>query len=183
MRSIAKPAIFFVLASGVCSAHQDSVIEIKTDGTLVGLPKQFQPSILKVLFTSQKNSKHPIESVSLTIGNKTIVLPKAVVDLLRSEKLGSISVAASWYHEASLLPPYMIIEFEDSKFLKDQKGISGYRMMFNLNTGKLFSLASIFVVEPDSSWQHRPIDLSTLCNASELAKFYEPMALRPRTRK
>lgn len=178
MRSISPPAVFLVLASCACYAHQDSVIEIKNDGTLVGLPSQFLPSILKIQFNSKENTKHPIESVSLTIGNRILILPKKVVSLLRSKNLSSVSVTSSWYHEPSLLPPYLIIEFQDSNFLKDQKGISGYRMMFNLNTCKLISLASIFVIEPDSSWQHRPMDLSTLFTPSELAQIYAPIKFK-----
>ena len=183
MRSIAQPAIILALATGVCSAHQDSIIEITKDGTLVGLPAQFQPSVLKVLFSSNEHSKHPIKSVSITIGKSTIHLPRAVVELLRSEGPGSIAVSASWYHEASLLPPYMNIEFTDPRFSKNQTGVSGYRMMINLNTGKLFSMASVIVIKPDSSWQHREIKLSTLCTSSELAGFYEPLVFKPRTPK
>jgi hypothetical protein len=178
MRFFAPTAIVIALTSGVAFAHEDSPIQIRKDGTLVGLPKQFQPSSIKIVFDTNANSEHPVSFLSFTIGKTTIQLPKALTSLLRSQNMDAVLASASWYHNLSHLPPYMEIEFRDPGFDNRESGNPGFRMSINLNTGKLMSMGRTTVNRVDRSWQTRSLKLSEYCTSAELARFYEPWVIR-----
>jgi len=178
VRFLAPIALLMALLAGPLVAHEDSEIVIKRDGTLVGLPKLYQPSSLKILFDGNVDSEHPIQSLSLTIGKNTVHIPRSLLALLRSQNLEALFANASWYHEEALLPHYLQIEFLDPGFDKQAYGNNGFLMQFNMHTGKLISMSRIIFNKDELSTVHKSMKLSDYCTPSELSEFFDPWRIK-----
>lgn len=173
------PAMILTLASCACLAHQDTVVQIRKDGTMIGLPKQFQPCALNIEF-KKSNSETPVESLVIVLSGHRIQFPPAVLRLLKSKNLKAVFASASWYYEERTLPFYMRVEFLEPGFDVSCPDNPGIAMLFNLRTGKLMDMANILVHREEMSWEERQIDLSSICTKEELVSFYEPLKLKRR---
>jgi hypothetical protein len=99
-----------VIGVVLVAAHQDTIIHFE-DGTLRGLPKEFQPATFDV------------DKKILTISGKVLQFPDSLKALFPDDRpvdrLGDttpvrgipyeLQFSASWYHGPSLLPPYLQI--------------------------------------------------------------------------
>lgn len=145
--------------SSLASGHEDTMLRWDADGTLHGLPESYGPSRLDVTFAPL--SDVPVRSIRLSIGKHQSAVPECITELLDARSAEQVSVVASWYHDLSLLPPYLISRFEEAGHATKRASLS-YSLMFNLSTATLHS-ATIVVPRQDGSLQHLPIDLSALC--------------------
>ena len=174
--------VMAVFSTVICSAHADVIIKIEKEGVLVGLPEIYQPSSLKIVFNPTSSKMRSIESLTLTLGHSTVVLPSCLLERLKSCRIEDLFIHASWYHKEELLPHYLVIEFRDPGFDPNESGNPGFELLFNLHTGKLFSIGRTVVNRAERSWQTRPISLTECCSQSGLSAFYEPWVAKRPTR-
>src|SRR5688572_7976485 len=98
------------LSSAICLAHQDTIVKVNADGRLDGLPAEYNPASLRVVFSQASDpAEPPISRLELKIGGKTVVVPQCVTGLALTRSMNGVRVVASWYHDtkSSLLPPYL----------------------------------------------------------------------------
>ena len=164
--------LFFLMASGICRAQQDSQVRIGTDGTLSGFPQEFGPGVLLVAFS--KDSLEPVASVELQLGGRTTRLPACMTRLLKSVRLEDVRAAGSWHHdEKGSLPPYLLVRFLAPGHETAMDG-SGHAVLFNLRTSGLIWM-SRFEVKPDQGQRagmavsaSARFEAASLCSPSEM---------------
>ncbi|MGJ8726758.1 MAG: hypothetical protein ACSHYB_19595 [Roseibacillus sp.] len=116
-RSLLLSTIVALCVSNLCRGHQDTRLKLE-DKKIIGLPERYEPaSFVRA-------------GLKLTIGGKTLVLPKVLnavfTDGSDTEIFGKkvhmeghpykLVFSASWYHDDfdGALPPYMLIRVEPS---------------------------------------------------------------------
>ncbi|WP_291271543.1 hypothetical protein [Geothrix sp.] len=157
------------------------VIEIRKDGTFVGLPKDFTPASIQVEFSSSPTDQ-PIRSLAITLSGHTIQIPAILLKTMNCQSIDAVFASASWYHDEKLLPFYMQIEFLEPGFDKLRPDNPGIVMLLNLRTGMVMEVRRIVITKPRESWEGRLIDIEKLCSPRELKEFYSPLLINKRRR-
>ena len=138
-----RPFLLFCLLSlflcGPILAHKDSIIHLGEDKALVGLPNEYMPAELD------------LQNFRLKIKNNELKFSPFLKSLFLEPY--DLRVSASWYHEKSLLPSYLLLHIQPRK--KD----FGYEILLNLDTLDVISV-TVLLKESDSATRHLPIDLS-----------------------
>lgn len=174
MKTKCPVIIACVLVSSTCFAHIDRVITRRADGTLDGLPSEFQPARLHVAFSTPTARGAPIEAIELDLGENRIRLPPCVTGMLLTERVDEIGVSASWYHDDSIMPYYLVVTLRDPGYDPGTPFNAGYSLMFNLLTGKLMSMDVLIVRDQGRSLQNLPIDIEGRCRYEDVWQFFEP---------
>jgi hypothetical protein len=167
------------LISTVSFAHQDSILKVYADGRIDGLPAQYNPASLRVVFSrNNEPGWPPVSSLELKLGGKSVVVPECVTGPILTSSIKDVRVVASWYHDTSMLPPYLDVTFYDPGN-QDAIARPGYKLLFNLSTGKLFQM-EVMIARGADATQDVLVDFSARCPSSKLHEFSESR-LRPNT--
>jgi hypothetical protein len=102
---------FYVLAF----AHKDRIITIE-NGNLIGLPEEYQPAKLN------------LQKMYLQIGHNRLDFPPCISKYFPEDNQYTLEIAASWYHDLSILPPYLSISIKPNG--KDYS----FDLMFDMDT-------------------------------------------------
>jgi hypothetical protein len=146
--------ITLLLFAARAAAHQDAILTVRSDGSLEGLPKEYEPAVL--------TWSGSIPTLELRIGAHETVLPKCLTSKLLLER-AEITVHASWYHDRSILPPYIVINIVHSM---QKRGLfSGYSLVFNLETGELIQLERTSAT--DTGQQNEELQVAAFCSRRE----------------
>jgi hypothetical protein len=169
------------LINGICYGHQDAIIELGANGRLEGLPAEYSPASLRVVFSKDDDPNSVgIKRIELRIAGAPVVLPECVTYLFLTRSIKDVRVSASWYHDASIsgLPPYLSVKLFDPGH-EDALHRPGYSLLFNLSTARLLAI-DVIVSRGAKSSQFIPVDFRRLCSAQKLQDFSEG-GLRPNT--
>jgi hypothetical protein len=120
----------------------DRVIQLDS-GALRGLPDQYQPALFSI--TERK----------LAIGSQTVTFPECIWKYWGHIEEDDIRFTASWYHERSLLPPYLSIQIR-SRDTKMQ-----YHLLLSLDTLEIIYLER--VIESGGATMFERITLDQTC--------------------
>lgn len=160
------------LHGSVCLAHRDRTVSVEADGTIVGLPPEFGPSVLHVSFASPDSGAPPVSTVQLHLGTTSTTLPVCVTGLLLTRGMNDVRVLASWYHDEAIVPYYLNVVFFDPGYVESRWPNPGYSLLFNLRTGKLLSMEVLVIRDNGRGIQHVPVNLDARCSAEELREFH-----------
>ena len=110
-------------------------------------------------------SPEPNPGLTLRVAARENVLPRCLTAKLN---LGQAQIRAygSWYHERSLLPPYIAVDVMHKQH--KQGYFTGYTLLFNLDTSQLLELTRI--TGKVNGQQCTPIEVTSLCKTSNAAK-------------
>jgi hypothetical protein len=153
-------------------AHRDIRISWKEDGTLEELPAEFQPARLLVGFKPTRSGLKEIDGIKLQIAGHETSLPRCIFASIRTPGRAAVRVLASWYHDTSILPPYVQIEFFDSD--PDSQSAKQSRIfLFNLVTVRLREVQTASYVAHGSAIKYDEVDVASECAGRDLSKFLE----------
>ena len=127
-----------LLVTGSTLAHQDRIIELE-GRKLVGLPSRYEPA------------EFDRRTFRITIGNRTKQFSPFLQGLFRQPH--DLEFTASWYHDASGLPPYLSL-----RILPKGKDYS-YQILIDLDALRLIKL-EIAIRESETSGRYLPIAVS-----------------------
>ena len=176
LRSLLLAAL---LSGGICRAHQDKIIAIGADGTLVGLPSEFTPARLQIAFVPPGSERRaPISWIQLTLGKQSTRLPFCLTALLKTEVLSDVEASASWYHDERSLPYYLNLKFYDPGRRGEPDFDSGFSLLFNLRTARLMQMNVNVARKQRNQAQMLPLDLAALCPPAELVQFKDAARAR-----
>lgn len=163
------------LAGGVCFAHEDRTLSIGDDGSINGLPDEYAPAALHVQFSSEMHRAGAtrVDSVVLELDADRTVIPICVTGLLETTRLDQIQATASWYHDETVLPYYMNIQFFDPGYDEQRWANAGFSMLFNLRTAKLIKLEVNIVRNEGRAMQSIAVDVSALCPQEQIVDFMD----------
>jgi len=155
-----------VLASGVvlagivasaAEAHQETPLSVSESGQIVGLPTRYEPATFQYVLKGSSSFE-----ASLQLSGITVLLPPCITDLLVAYDDMSGEFGASWYHEASGMPPYLLMK----AFAKVEEGYApGHSLLFDLDTAQIFEIIRF---EPIQDGTHLEwVSMDSICSASE----------------
>ena len=107
--------IIIIISCVSVYAHKDTKITLD-NYELIGLPDKYKPSYL--------NMKEKF----LRIGHNRLDFPSCVLKYFPENKEYNLFITSSWYHDLSLMPPYLNI----SIFLKNKD--YRFNLLFNMDT-------------------------------------------------
>lgn len=144
MRSILA-LISISLFAIVANAHEDVGLNVGEDGVLSGLPDEYSPSSV--------NLKDRVVSVR----GSRITIPNCISQNLTDDF--TFTVSSSWYHDFSLLPPYINLNIVPAD------SDATYRLVFSLDDLSLLEFATVEVIKEGDyqTWQQKSVDLDQSC--------------------
>lgn len=128
-------------------AHQDRVITLSEDGRLEGLPQQYQPANLDLTL------------MAFQIGMNTFNFPACVSKYFPADKKYKIQITSSWYHDRSLLPPYIKI-----KIFPHGRNFE-YGLLFELDTLKPIEF-QVMTHDSEHSMSYHALKINERCQQS-----------------
>lgn len=129
----------FLVGTLLAHAHQDTIIRME-GAQLIGLPEEYSPASLD------------LESSTFRVGKHQMRFTSFVSNFF--EEPHRLWVSASWYHDSSTLPPYIVIHIQPN-----DKDFS-YSLLFSLETLE-------------------PIEFSVELKTTESSRWHLPIALEP----
>jgi hypothetical protein len=165
LRLVLAGAIFLLLSTPLqLLAHQDTLLSVSKEGKLQGLPKEYEPAFLQI----SKGGQFSSTSVKLKIKGHAVKFPSCISNLFSIPATERMTISASWYHDLSLLPPYLAIYLPQRTSPKDSSWFDGHTIVINLRTAEIISLQKNQF--SDYSVQRKPVKLDSICTAREMAK-------------
>ncbi|WP_044615846.1 hypothetical protein [Gynuella sunshinyii] len=146
-------AVIIVMLSSFAYSHQDRIIQVGSDGGLIGLPDEYLPASINV------------REGQISIGGTTLNMPPCVFKYFQDHESYDLSVTSSWYHQRSSLPPY--IQFKVSPKNKDFE----YSLLFALKGLKVIDFEVITHPNKGVTSFHT-IDIGERCKKS-IERAYE----------
>src|SRR4030095_10034046 len=113
-------AVSFLLAalnSDTAHAHAGRLFRIAPNGDLQEFPADEGPASLQLGAPSREQPEYP-SSVVVRIGAHEAHLPQCIRALLAVTPVEAIQASGSWYHDFSILPPYVAFEFPRNRSQK-----------------------------------------------------------------
>jgi hypothetical protein len=132
MRNFGQALFALVLVSGVVHAHTDRLLTLRSDGSIREVPASFGRTNLTV-----KSLGTNTPSIRLKIGAHLTTLPPCATRFIRTRKIKDIRLTGSWYHDETVLPYYINVEFFDPGYNPKRTYNSSYRFLFNLHNAQL----------------------------------------------
>ena len=110
---------FMVLATAAF-AHQDRILSVHADGVIPELPEAYQTTRLHVAFS--EGDAGTLQQLNfLSSGGETSVQP-CLLRLVSSGSFRSLFITGSWYHDESIVPHYIGVQFRE---LAISRGLAG----------------------------------------------------------
>lgn len=173
MKRSASLALLLCILSIECLGHQDKVLSLHNDGDITGLPERYSPAVLKIE-RSGGSSESLLQGIQMRISANTSTLPPCVVKRLNTRHVSHIGLTASWYHDLTLLPPYINVDFYDTGYDPHRWENPRHSILFNLNNAKVVRMTYSGFSTDESRFEFLPIDLSSICDKREIDNVVEP---------
>ncbi|WP_284423153.1 MULTISPECIES: hypothetical protein [unclassified Bradyrhizobium] len=133
-----------VLGTTAAFAHQDSILSLGTDGTIPGLPPAYQTTRLHLVFS--EGSAGVVQELSfLSSGRETRVQP-CLLRLIAKASLRPLYVTGSWYHDETIMPHYVQIEFRDPPSSRQTPAQTSVRFLFSLRDSVLLEVTRLIAM-------------------------------------
>lgn len=157
---------FLVVTVGFASAayaHRDTIFHISESGELVGVPEEFSPAYLLI-----DHESDVVNSVTLQVSGHIAELPACIARFFDLPIGEEILVSGSWYHERSLLPPYISIRLPS---IADSRGMfEGHSLLFSLETAGLIEVSRHELLPGDGGMRMETVAPESICSEPELAQ-------------
>jgi hypothetical protein len=160
MKRITLLVAFMVLATAAF-AHRDLILSVRADGVIPELPSAYQTTRLHVAFS--EGDAGTLQQLNfLSSGGETRVQP-CLLRLVSSGSLRSLFITGSWYHDESIVPHYLEVQFRDSPSPEGLPAHLGVRFLFSLRDAKLLKVTQVVPISGQNAVRHQNIRLSNGC--------------------
>jgi hypothetical protein len=151
---------FMVLATAAF-AHQDLILSVHADGVIPELPSAYQTTRLHVVF-SVADAGTLQQLNFLSSGGETRVQP-CLLSLVSSSSFRSFFITGSWYHDESIVPHYIGVQFRDSPSPEGLPAHLGVRFLFSLRDAKLLEVTQVVPIPAQKAVHLQNVRLSNGC--------------------
>lgn len=163
-----SPAVVVVsiglLLAVAATAHRDTLFPIGPTGELSRVPEEFAPVILRIRGVPEA------PKVSLAFRSRVVDLPPCIGKLFFPPAGESVFAKGSWYHDRSLLPPYVSFDLPRKTI---GPFYSGHSVLFDLETGELLQLQEHTASPDGTSMVSSPLPIAGPCDPQD------PLTLKP----
>ena len=164
MNKIYSLPLILILFISSAYAHEDRILSIQPDGSIPEIPAAFGPVALKI-----SGLGNPAPTVQFSSGTHRNNLPICVTRYIHTQQMKDVFVSGSWYHNESVLPYYVDVEFYEPGYVQGHPYNSSFKILFNLRTAQVIKL-QWFVADPSGNGgQYRDVVLPKGCALSEHA--------------
>jgi hypothetical protein len=132
-------AILAIVTCHLAFAHEDCLIRLSGD-KLEGLPEKY------------RSASFSVRERRIVIGPVSVVFPDCIWNRLGTIKETDLNFQASWYHDPSILPPYIMVSIGKAP------GRIGYELLLNLDTLVVISFKRAMVLPHGTSYEDIPIE-------------------------
>jgi hypothetical protein len=155
--------VALVLSATAALAHQDRILSVRANGAIPELPSAYRTTRLHVAFS--EGDAGALQKLNfLSSGRETSVQP-CLLKLVTKGSFRQLSLTGSWYHDESILPHYLQVQFRDSASLQGLPDYPGVRFLFSLRDARLMEVTQVVPVPAQNSVQLQNILLSDGCPA------------------
>jgi hypothetical protein len=162
MKRTALPVLIALLV-GAAEAHQDRILSARADGVIPELPVAYSATRLHVTFSSaEQGSLSGLRFISS--GHETN-LPECLLRLVSNASAQRLFLHGSWYHNESLLPHYVSVEFRDATATPGLPEHPGLKFLFSLRDAQLLDVSKVVQLSHAAAVQHQQIGLVSGCPA------------------
>jgi hypothetical protein len=146
-----------VTQASVAFGHKDKIITFAPDGRLLGLPANYEPAHLYL------PAKISAEPVVLEVGGKRLEFPECLSVLFLKASRPHMMLAASWYHDPKVLPPYLYIQLPTAA--PNANGFyDGWSILVDITTATVLKVEAVFAIGSTSE-RAQGIDIKTFCGS------------------
>ena len=140
-------------------AHQDRILSVHADGVIPELPSAYQATRLQIVFS--EGDQGILQKLNfLSSGRETSIQPC----LLRLVQNGShLFLSGSWYHDESIVPHYVEVQFRDSPAAARLADYPGVRFLFSLRDAGLLEVTKVVPIPGQDAVRLENIRLSNGC--------------------
>lgn len=138
-------SLALLLLCTASAAHQDRIFDLRSDGTISGVPDTYQPATLLIT----KDDLGSIRTAVLRLKNGEYRFPGCLTHAFAGISMDKITLVGSWYHDLNSMPPYLSIKL--MKAAHPSGAIfEGYSLLFNLQTAELLQVREhVWTRDPD----------------------------------
>jgi hypothetical protein len=153
--------VAFVVLATAAFAHQDRILSVREDGAIPELPPVYQTTRLHVGFS--EGDAGALQRLNLlSSGQETSVKP-CLLRLVPKGSFRQLFLTGSWYHDESILPHYLQVQFVDSPSLEGFPDYPGVRFLFSLRDAKLLEVTQVVPIAAEKAVHLQNIRLSNGC--------------------
>lgn len=153
--------VAFIVLATAALAHQDRILSVRLDGAIPELPSAYQTTRLHVAFS--EGDEGALQQLNfLSSGRETSVQP-CLLRLVPKGSFRQLFLTGSWYHDESILPHYLQVQFRDSPPLQELPDDPGVRFLFSLRDARLIEVTQVVPLPAQNAVQFRNIRLSNGC--------------------
>lgn len=167
-------AALIALASAETHAHSDTPFPRGADGSLNGTPAEYAPASALVDLEPLQMCTTTPPTFAITVAANVLALPPCIVALFRDADEGRVRFAGSWYHERSLLPPYMSVVIPVGPAIPElpYRAFEEFHLLINLDTAALLRITHEITTKTEGgSWSTRGVQLipENFCTNAEMS--------------
>jgi hypothetical protein len=153
---------FFILATAAL-AHQDRILSVRPDGTIPELPPAYQTTRLHIAFS--EGDAGALQRLTFLSSGREFSLQPCLLRLVPKSSSRQLLLTGSWYHDESILPHYLQVQFRDSLSLNELPDYPGVNFLFSLRDASLLEVTQVVPLPAEKAVQLRNIRLFNNCPA------------------
>lgn len=130
---LALISALLLMSPGLVLAHEDRILHIGSDGSLTDIPDRYGP--VRVLVQRSSNDPRKTQQVVLSSPHFRVSLNPCLIDKLQD--ITHIEAQGSWYHEETVMPPYVSITFYVGRYEARGTNNPSYTIVYSLVDGRI----------------------------------------------
>ncbi len=146
----AAVAAVIMLLARPCLGHVDTVIEVRDNGELSGLPPQYMPASVLVEYGQGMQWSRRVLRLTISLGSSKVTLPQCLTAAFELGEGQQLQFAASWYHDPLTLPPYLAVRFPTESH---KLGTAGHTILLNLDSLEIIQVVKSRAVDDTLTYE------------------------------
>jgi hypothetical protein len=155
--------VAFILFATAALASQDRILSVHADGAIPELPPVYQTTRLHIAF-SEGDAGALQQLDFLSSGRESNVQP-CLLRLVPKGSFRQLFLSGSWYHDESILPHYLDVQFRDATSLQGRPPYPGVHFLFSLRDARLLKVTQVVLLPAQNGVRDIDIRLSNGCPA------------------
>jgi hypothetical protein len=155
--------VAIIVLATAALAHRDRILSVGPDGAIPELPPAYQTTRLHVVF-SEGDAGALQQLTFLSSGRETNLQP-CLLRLVPKGSFRQLFLTGSWYHDESILPHYLQIQFRDSPSRPGLPDYTGVQFLFSLRDAGLLEVTHVVPSPAQNAVELRKIHLFNGCPA------------------
>lgn len=161
MRFLTAIVALFWLADAAL-AHQDLILSVRPDGVIPELPSAYQNST-RLHFSFSDDDQGTLQQLDFLASGRETRVARCLLELIPQSSSRRLFLTGSWYHDESIVPHYIQVQFHDPRSATEFPGYPDVRFLFNLHDATLLQVTKVIPIPGERAVRHRDIRLVNGC--------------------